>query len=161
MHSVSDQGRVWSHRSKRLLDRKPNKDGYIQIHCRQGVVYRVHREVAMAFVPREADRDDVDHVNRVRIDNQASNLRWSTRAQNQHNRTGNPYGTSRFKGVDLNRGKFRAKIQVNGVDKFLGRFATELEAAVAYAREAVKIQGVFCPDEVRCLVVATPAILIA
>ena len=161
MHSVSDQGRVWSHHSRRLLDCKPKKFGYIQIDRGQGVRYSVHREVAMAFVSRGADLNEVDHVNRVKIDNRAINLRWSTRTQNVCNVLRKPSRTSRYKGVCTERGKFRAQIRVNRVLKDLGRFATELEAAVAYAREAVKIQGVFCPDEVRCLVVATPAILIA
>ena len=144
-HSVSDQGRVWSHHSKRLLNCKPNKWGYIQVKGAQGVRYQIHREVAMAFVPRGVDLDEVDHVNRVKVDNRASNLRWSTRTQNAYNRTTKLYGTSRFKGVCWTHGKFCAQSSV----------------AVAYAREAVKLQGVFCPDEVRCLVEATPAILIA
>lgn len=45
---------------------------------------RVHRLVAMAFIPNPLNKREVDHINFVRDDNRVSNLRWATSKENQH-----------------------------------------------------------------------------
>ena len=42
----------------------------------------VHRLVALAFLREQADGEEVCHINGVRTDNHASNLRWGTRSSN-------------------------------------------------------------------------------
>lgn len=43
---------------------------------------RVHRLVAQTFIPNPDNLDCVDHINNVKTDNRAENLRWCTHAQN-------------------------------------------------------------------------------
>jgi len=43
---------------------------------------RIHRLVAIAFVPNPDKLSDVDHINGIKTDNRASNLRWCTHRQN-------------------------------------------------------------------------------
>lgn len=43
---------------------------------------RIHRLVAKAFVPNPDNLDCVDHINNIKTDNRAKNLRWCTHAQN-------------------------------------------------------------------------------
>lgn len=43
---------------------------------------KVHRAVALAFVPRPFNTTDVDHINNNKADNRAENLQWLTHREN-------------------------------------------------------------------------------
>jgi len=84
----------------------------------------------------------VDHKDRNGLNNSRSNLRACTRSQNQGNRGIDlSKKTSKYKGVCFCRrsGKWKADI----ANRYLGRFATEKEAALRYDEEAKKLYGVF------------------
>lgn len=83
----------------------------------------------------------VDHKDRDGLNNQRSNLRRATVAQNQMNRR--PNSGCRFKGVKRNKGRWLARIQVNGHSLYLGSFATAEEAAAAYDTAAAEAFGEF------------------
>ena len=62
-----------------------DRGGYLYVSlCRAGTVrtMRVHRLVATAFLGHPPDGTEVDHINSVRTDNRASNLRWLSRREN-------------------------------------------------------------------------------
>lgn len=86
----------------------------------------------------------VDHINGDKLDNRRVNLRLATSAQNNQNRVAKS-GTSKYKGVsyDSSRSKWIASIQTNGKTKHIGRFNKEVEAAIAYDKEAHRRHGSF------------------
>ena len=49
--------------------------------------FNIHRAVAELFVPNPDNKPCVDHINTVRTDNRACNLRWVTIAENNRNST--------------------------------------------------------------------------
>lgn len=82
----------------------------------------------------------VDHINGDKADNRRCNLRLCTTQQNGQNRH-RVSGSSRFKGVSWDRGKWRATICVGQRQRSLGRYPTEIEAAAAYDRASRELFG--------------------
>lgn len=84
---------------------------------------------------------EIDHKNGKSLDNQQHNLRFVTRRQNQQNRK-NQHSSSRYPGVcwDNEKIKWMAQIQINGKNKYLGRFIDEFNAFQAY-KQVVKSLG--------------------
>jgi hypothetical protein len=84
----------------------------------------------------------VDHANGNRWDNRRGNLRVCTQAENLRNRR-KWFGSSRFKGVfwDPVRRKWRVLIRCNGETIHMGRYANEVQAAMAYDRAARRLFG--------------------
>ena len=77
----------------------------------------------------------VDHRNGDGLDNQRSNLRLATKAQNLANQRMPKNNTSGYKGVGEYRpGRFTAQV----ASKYLGCFSTALEAARAYDEAALE-----------------------
>lgn len=63
---------------------KPNvgTNGYLYVIVRNiGTLY-IHRYVALIFVHNEDDTLEVDHINGIKTDNRATNLRWITHFEN-------------------------------------------------------------------------------
>lgn len=75
----------------RLLKQNDNGHGYAQVQlCHLGVnkTERVHRLVAIAFVPNPKKLPKVNHIDANKRNNAASNLEWCTQDQNvQHAKT--------------------------------------------------------------------------
>lgn len=86
----------------------------------------------------------VDHINRNNHDNQRSNLRLVTSAENSFNRGLSSKNKSGYKGVLAGyKGKWRAQIKVQGVAMNLGEYPTKEEAAKVYNEAAIKHFGEF------------------
>ena len=87
----------------------------------------------------------VDHIDHNGLNNRKSNLRLCTNAQNQQNTRPRRGGTSRYKGVwlDKTRNVFMATISCNKKRYFLGRFKLETDAAKAYDKKAKELFGEF------------------
>lgn len=91
---------------------------------------------------------EIDHINGNGLDNRKSNLRICTRFENGKNRKKSSLNTSGFYGVHLSKDGKRKKrwtsmIRVGGKKKYIGRFFTKTEAAIAYDEQAKKYHGAF------------------
>ena len=87
----------------------------------------------------------VDHIDGNGLNNQKSNLRACSNAQNLMNRPSNKNNTSGFKGVifDSKNQKWIAQIMVNRKSIKLGRFSDKKDAAIAYNNAAKIYFGEF------------------
>lgn len=112
--------------------------GYIRVGL-LGRCYPAHSIAwAMMYGAWQADDLQIDHINGIKNDNRASNLRLSTPSQNQSNQT------RYLKGVRLHRcGKWEARIRFNGKSQYIGLFATSGGAKLAYDSRAKSLFGEF------------------
>jgi len=109
---------------------------------------KMHRHLLGALPGRIVDHIDGDGLN-----NQRSNLRFASTAENARNTAGHEIRASRYKGVSLivSRGVWTARIMTDGKRLTLGRFRHQEEAALAYDAAARQHHGSFArcnyPDE--------------
>ena len=84
----------------------------------------------------------VDHINGNGLDNRRANLRVCTHSLNNHNhkRRG---ATSKYRGVSFERRpkKWRVMIRKDNKRHWIGSFADEIEAAIAYDEAAKQLWG--------------------
>lgn len=87
----------------------------------------------------------IDHINMNGADNRLENLRLATKSQNGMNRRASKSSKTGLKGVRMDKrdGRFQSEITVNGRRISLGRYRTKGEAAVAYAKAALRYHGEF------------------
>jgi hypothetical protein len=91
------------------------------------------------------DKRQADHINHDTLNNQRSNLRVCTAAQNAQNRRIRLDGKSGYKGVSFDKqsGKWKASIRLNGALRNLGRFDSPNKAHDAYCIAAAEHFGAF------------------
>jgi hypothetical protein len=145
LYKISSFGNVFSVKSNKILKLLVN-NGYKNIYLhinKQRKFFSVSRLVAKHFIPNIENKEQVDHIDRNKFNNHISNLRWAMRTENNRNTLSHKGSTSKYKGVSLFRGKWMARIKVNGKDKYLGHFHDEKEAALTYNKEAKEIFGEF------------------
>ena len=85
LYSVSDDGQV--KRGNRILKGATDTLGYNQVFV-NGKLQLRHRLIASRFLPAPTDDNcEIDHIDRNKSNNSASNLRWVSRSANMLNRT--------------------------------------------------------------------------
>ena len=116
----------------------PNGGGYLRLWL-QSRLYLAHR-LAWLHTYGVWPKDQIDHINRNRLDNRIANLREVSHKQNQQNRSKPSNNTSGHPGVCWHKRDFKwqAQIKHNRKQIHLGFFAT-IEEAVAARKAGEKL----------------------
>jgi hypothetical protein len=101
-------------------------DGYVNIKI-NGKAYKAHR-LAWLYMTGEWPEDEIDHINGITHYNVWNNLREATHHQNCKNRKLNINNASGFKGVHKEKNKWRASVNIDKIQVFIGLFNTPEEA---------------------------------
>lgn len=88
-HYISDSGEVISYRwgKRKVLKLSKNSKGYLRINLFQKELNKaraisIHRLVAMAFIPNPDNKEQVNHKDGNKTNNDISNLEWVTNKEN-------------------------------------------------------------------------------
>jgi len=108
-----------------------HKDGYLHFHVDKKL-YLSHR-LDWLYVYGYFPEHQVDHKNGVRDDNRLCNLRVVSQSCNLQNQRIHSNNSSGFPGVCWHKKhkKWYAQSQIQGKQKFMGLYATALDAALA------------------------------
>ena len=141
-YSISNIGNVKNNKTNRIL--KPYfQDEYKRITLNDNKHFKVHRLVALAFIPNPNNKSDVDHINNNRSDNRVENLRWSSHKENSQNRSTNKNNTSGVKRINKEGKRWRASIGYNNKLIHIGSYKTKEEAIEARQKKAKELFGEF------------------
>lgn len=89
-YEINRNGDIRNKKTKRIL--KQTIDSY-RCYYKVSIVndigksetISVHRLLALTFIPNPDNKPAVDHINRIKIDNNLSNLRWVSFKENSEN----------------------------------------------------------------------------
>ena len=73
---------------ERILKQSPDGKGYMMVWLyknKNRKTMKVHRLVASTFIPNSLHKPQIDHINTIKSDNRACNLRWCTGEENSNN----------------------------------------------------------------------------
>jgi hypothetical protein len=128
---IYEDGLIYSKVSDNFLKTRINKHGYESIDLRNKGIkkqLRIHRLVAKAYIDNPDNKPCVDHIDRNKLNNDVSNLRWATHSENMKNlgtRSDNKLGEKYIKLYE------KLYIFVYQTTKFYKSFKT-LEEAVEF-----------------------------
>lgn len=136
IHNMHDkrQYRIWQKIWQRC--RNP-KTKFFHLYGGRGItVCNEWRTFAGFWKDMGSTYQDGLEIDRIDVNGnyESNNCRWVTRAQNTHNSRGQPYKSSKYKGVrwEKKRHIWVAGIGYNGHSYFLGRYHNEEDAAIVY-----------------------------
>jgi hypothetical protein len=146
---ISSDGIVFNLKTLIIVKQRINAQGYYHFNMynnfNKRMTVRIHRILALTFVDNQYNKPCVDHIDNIRTNNNLTNLRWSTKKENNRNRSLNKHSTTNVKGVTFHktRQKYLARIKIDGKDIHLGYFSTLEEARVIRVKRSKEEFGEF------------------
>jgi hypothetical protein len=113
--------------------------------CKDGKRFTklVHRLVGKAFITNPDNLPQIDHIDRNKLNNCVTNLRWVSRSTNMKNQKCK--GVVPFKNVYKNRNRYISYATIDGVRKCVGTGATAEEAFKKF-QNAVAQDKTYLPE---------------
>lgn len=134
LYMISNYGKVWSCRSKKLLKAKCNK-GYLRIGLHKDGKqkdYFVHRLVAIVFIPNEEAKPEVNHIDEDKKNNCTTNLEWVSAKENTNHGTRNNRISDYVKAHPIVRKQKKMVAQIEkSTGEILRIYGSSVEAARA------------------------------
>ena len=123
------QPRVYSTINKKYMDGYLEPTGYRTYRLQRDDTkkkhtYQLGRLVGLCFIDNPNNLAEIDHIDRNRDNNKPSNLRWTNRSYNCHNK--NIIGFTYFKN------KYIVRITKDRITRYIGTYLNKEEALNAY-----------------------------
>lgn len=83
-YEIDENGNVYSYISNKYLKPHLDRYGYLYVTIK-GKHYKIHRLVAETFLDNPNNKPCIDHIDRNKLNNHYSNLRYVTPKENSNN----------------------------------------------------------------------------
>ena len=153
-YRIYKDGRVFSEICNRFLKPCDNGKGYLVCGLtsdtnKKPKTMKIHKLVALLHVPNPDSKEQVDHIDRDKLNNAIDNLRWVSRSINCINKS--VYGTIPYRHLCYNKTRNCFKIRIQRNKKLIfqkGMSANKytLEDVVKARNEQYKILGMEIDD---------------
>ena len=136
LYSADENGNIYSyhHKNRYTMMGYVNKKGYRTITLiKDKIQYQklYHRIIAETFLELVEGKDQVNHINGIKTDNQVSNLEWCTPSENQ-------YHSSRI-GLKKPLTKEHLNALHQGVANKIGRFTIDEASEILEMMDVLKL----------------------
>lgn len=84
-YEISNTGKIRNKNTLHELKQRDNGHGYMMVHLYQGnkrKAWYIHRAVALTFIPNPYRKEEVNHLDGNKSNNNLNNLEWCTRSEN-------------------------------------------------------------------------------
>jgi hypothetical protein len=138
-YKINENGDIYSKKRNRLMKKKIF-NGYSRIGLRRdnkSYTKSIHRLLGIQYLPNPDNLPCIDHINRIRLDNNLNNLRWVSYSTNSKNKSSKKNSTSIYVGVRKTKNikkPYRAETTYQHKKYSIGYYKTEEEAYEAYKK---------------------------
>ena len=111
--------RIWDGYTNEVKTSKDGK-GYMKICLYKDgkrKTFKVHRLLAIAFIPNPQNKPFIDHINGIKHDNRLENLRWVTHQENMNGFRSNPVQVITKGGISKTKYGWKWKFYMTGKRK--------------------------------------------
>lgn len=134
VENVIVRGNGWKYTRKSKILKPSGSGGYLRgAVCvnKKMIPYKIHRLVALAFIPNNENKKEVNHIDGNKLNNHVENLEWCTRQENiEHcilNKLQKP-----FKGEEIGNSKLLEFQVIEIRNKFKPRVYSRTKLAKEY-----------------------------
>ena len=109
------------------------EEGYLRVgFCKNGkqTKFYLHRLLALTFIPNPENLPEVDHIDRIRTNNNLENLHWVTSLENSQNKGKNKNNTSGNKNIHKHDNAWKFRKTING--KNYTKYSTDKQVVLDY-----------------------------
>ena len=113
---IYDDGRVYTKNQRKGFLKPMLRKNYLRVKlCNNDTkkMFLIHRLVALHYIPNPNNKPQVDHIDRNKLNNHVSNLRWVTNQENQDNVIYTSNTGERYIYYDKNRDRYQINVKGN------------------------------------------------
>jgi hypothetical protein len=135
-YAVSSYGNVLNIKTGRILRPGIDRNGYYYVNLYKNKAMtpkKNHRLVTITFLDNPDNKKCTDHIDRNRLNNNISNLRYATYSENNQNRSKCKNNTSTCTGVSFHKkaNKWEVRITINGTRTHIGLYINFYDAVIS------------------------------
>lgn len=139
-YSISNYGHCLNIKTNRYLKPYHSKKGYLCVDLYNidgGKVKKIHQLVGEQYLDKPSDKHTIDHIDRNKLNNQLSNLRYATNQEQQLNKKPTTIMNGKkvscgFRGVYKRGQKYIAQKRFDERNVYIGRYDSSVLAGQAF-----------------------------